>query len=313
MADLASSGWRYIGIRQDMFSHLCRNGSHLYFVLLMSYRLTYPVDQDNKMSTDYISLNSILNDHDLSLAIPGEVESVRQRLIDALQKVGYKVLGEHPLYAKRSGHGAACWDCSVNALDYPTTLTISLKQTNDVAVLATFNYEVKSYIHMTKGDRQTLACEAEAIAALATERLAISACRACGTQVNDESHFCRRCGAPLVLDLPELEVLRLTRGSRDSYHKLFLGLTSLLLAALTALPIFIVTGARIYAPFLWVGIPLGIYAIFNLAQGMWQLHHALNPKSLANSRTRNQPVIASSVTTALPPEPVNASITEGTT
>jgi len=265
------------------------------------------------MSTDYISLNSILNDHDLSLAIPGEVESVRRRLVDALQKVGYKVLGERPLYAKRSSQGSACWDCSVNALDYPTTLTISLKQTNDVAVLATFDYEIKSYIHMTKGDRQTLACEAEAIAALATERLAISACRACGTQINDESHFCRRCGAPLVLDLPELEVLRLTRGSRDSYHKLFLGMISLLLTALTALPIFVVSGTRIYAPFLWVGIPLGVYALFNLAQGLWQLHHTLNPKLLANARTKQQPAIVTSVTTALPPEPVSASITEGTT
>ena len=265
------------------------------------------------MSTDYISLNSILNDHDLTLAIPGEVESVRRRLVDALQKVGYKVLSEHPLYAKRGGHGSACWDCSVNALDYPTTLTISLKQTNDLAVLATFDYEVKSYIHLTRGDRQTLACEAEAIAALATERLAISACRACGTQVNDESHFCRRCGAPLVLDIPELEVLRLTRGSRDSYHKLFIGVTSLLLAALTALPIFIVSGARIYGPFLWAGIPLAIYALFNLAQGMWALHHTLNPKSQVSARIRRQPEIASSVTTALPPEPLNASITEGTT
>ena len=56
--------------------------------------------------------------------------------------------------------------------DYPTTLTISLKQTNDAAVLATFNYEVKSYMRMTKGDRQTLAREAEAIAALAMERAA---------------------------------------------------------------------------------------------------------------------------------------------
>jgi hypothetical protein len=61
-------------------------------------------------------------------------------------------------------------------------------------------------MHLTKGDRQTLAREAQAIAALATERGAISACPSCGTQVTDESNFCRRCGAPLELDLPELEV-----------------------------------------------------------------------------------------------------------
>ena len=65
----------------------------------------------------------------------------------------------------RSAAARACarLDCSLNVLDYPTTLNISLKQTNDVSVLATFNYEVKSYMRMTKGDRQTLAREAEAI------------------------------------------------------------------------------------------------------------------------------------------------------
>ena len=142
------------------------------------------------MSTDYSS-GVIVSDHGVTLAIPGDVEDVRMRLRDALQQLGYRVLGDQPLYAKRSGQGCA----ALNALDYPTTVTISLKQTNNVAVMATFNYQIKSYVPVTKGDKQTLAREAEAIAALATERLAISACRACGTQVTDESHFCRRCGA----------------------------------------------------------------------------------------------------------------------
>ena len=181
------------------------------------------------MSTDYMS-GTTVSDHDLTLAIPGDVASVRARLIDAIQQLGYKVLGEQPIYAKRSARGCARLDCSLNVLDYPTILNISLKQTNDVSVLATFNYEVKSYMRMTKGDRQTLAREAEAITALATERHAISACRACGTQITDESHFCRRCGAPLVLDVPELEVLRLTRGARGGYHHIAVGLFALLLA-----------------------------------------------------------------------------------
>jgi hypothetical protein len=166
------------------------------------------------MSTEYTTVS----DNDVTLAIPGEIGSVRARLLEAIQKVGYKVLGEQPIYAKRGKQGAACYDCSINVLDYPTTLTISLKQTNDAAVLATFSYEIKSYMRMTKGDRQTLAREAEAIIALTTERLAISACRSCGTQVTDESHFCRRCGAALGLDVPELEVLRLTKDTRGSYH-----------------------------------------------------------------------------------------------
>jgi hypothetical protein len=265
------------------------------------------------MSTDYMATGMTASDHDLTLAIPGDVETVRLRLIAAVQKLGYKVLGEQPLYAKRGGQGAACWDCSLNVLDYPTELTISLKQTNDVAALATFNFEIKSYMHMTKGDRQTLAREAEAIAAMATMQMAISACRACGTEIKDESHFCRRCGAPLVLDLAETEVLRLTKGARHSYHNIFVGIFVMFAALLTLLPVFLVNGARIYGPLFWVGIPFAVYALYLLIQGTWQLHRTLNPKTLKNATTKSPAAFAASVTSALAGPPAKASITEGTT
>jgi hypothetical protein len=229
------------------------------------------------MSTDFMSSTpTTVSDHDLTLAIPGDVASVRSRLVEAVQRLGYKVVGEQPIYAKRSRECAARGDCSLNALDYPTTLTIALKQTNDVSVLATFNYEIKSYVSMTKGDRQTLAREAEALAALTTERSAISSCRSCGTQVTDESHFCRRCGAPLVSDVPELEVLRLTRGSRGSYHNLFGGMISLLVAVV-ALGFAVATmGHKISGVLLWTAIAVGSISLFLLLQGMWQLHRTLN-------------------------------------
>src|SRR5262249_3143966 len=147
--------------------------------------------------------------------------------------------------------GVSCG--SLNVLDYPTTLTLSLKQTNDLSVLATFNFEIKSYMRMTRGDRQTLACEAEAIIALATERLAVSACRTCGTQIADESHFCRRCGAPLQFDVPELEILRLTRSTRNSYHNILIGLIVFLIALLAVLPVFIVHADKLYLPVLCIG------------------------------------------------------------
>ena len=263
------------------------------------------------MSTEYLS-GTTLSDHDLTLAIPGDVASVRARLVEALQKVGYRIIEEQPLFAKRGKQGSARWDCSVNVLDYQTNLNIALKQTNDAAVLATFNYEIKSYMCMTKGDRQTLTREAEAIAALATERLAISACRTCGTQVTDESHFCRRCGAPLVVDVPELEVLRLTKSARGSYHNIFVGVMALLLALLTVVPVFVVQGG-IYAPLFWVGVPLATYGLFVLLQGLWQLHRTLN-RNITKSVTTTQPAfVRPAVTTALPPRPVNASVTEVTT
>lgn len=264
------------------------------------------------MSTDYSSTTTI-SDHDLILAIPGDAGSVRARLVNAIQTLGYKVLGDQPLYAKRGSQCSAKWDCSLNVLDYPTTLTISLKQTNDAAVLATFNYEVKSYMRMTKGDRQTLAREAEAIAALAMERAASSTCRTCGTQVTDESNFCRRCGAPLVLDVPELEVLRLTRNARSSYHYMFLGIIVFLLALLTVVTWFFMIGGRIVGPMLWVGIPLLTYGLFLLLNGARQLHKTLNPVTAKTIATSAHPAFKASVTTtALTPAPLN-SVTEVTT
>ena len=268
------------------------------------------------MSTEYTT-GTTVSDHDLTLAIPGDVASVRARLVEGVQQLGYKVLGEQPIYAKRGARSTARWDCSLNVLDYPTTLNISLKQANNVSVVATFNYEVKSYMRMTKGDQQTLAREAEAIAALATERHALSGCRSCGTQITDESHFCRRCGAPLVLDVPELEILRLTSGSRGSYHNIVVGLFSLLLAIITLTILFLITGVRI-TPVFWLGFCFAAYGLFTLIQGTWQLHYSLNPKRTTKTVTTTaQPAFKGSVTTALPPAPARdssvTSVTEGTT
>jgi hypothetical protein len=128
----------------------------------------------------------------------------------------------------------------------------------------------------------------------------------------DESNFCRRCGAPLGLDVPELEVLRLTRNARNSYHNMFVGIVSLLLALFTVLPWFIVNGARIVGPMVWVGIPLASYGLLMLLQGAWQLHRTLNPGTTKSLTGAAQPAFKASIaTTALPPAP--ASVTEVTT
>src|SRR5215510_11535821 len=145
------------------------------------------------------------------------------------------------------------------------------------------------------------------------ERAAASACRTCGTQVMDESNFWRRCGAPLALDVPELEVLRLTRNARGSYHNIFVGILVLLLASLTMLPWFIFNGARIVAAMLWIGLPFASYGLFLLLNGAWQLHRTLNPDTTKSVTAATHPAFKSSVTTtALPPAPVN-SVTEVTT
>jgi zinc ribbon protein len=264
------------------------------------------------MATEFLT-GTRERDHDLSLTITGDVESLRPRLIEALKTLGYTVLGEQPLYAKRGAQGCARWDCSFDGLDYPTRLTISLKQLNDIAVVATFHYELKTYLRITRGDRQTLQREAEAIAALANERLAISACPSCATPVTDDSHFCRRCGAPLALEAPELEVLRLTRKSRTAYRNLFLGIVVLFFAAVLFVPLFWWWAEpRVFRSLLLLGSTFGAFGLIALLQGIWQLHYALNPKP-AELTKRSQPPFSAPHTKALPSIPARASVTEGTT
>jgi hypothetical protein len=262
------------------------------------------------MSAEYLS-STIVSDHYVTLTITGEVESLRLRLTEAIQKLGYTVIGEQPLYAKRNAQCGARWGCSFESLDFPTRLTISLKQINDIAVVATFYYEVKSNTRMTKGDRQTLVREAEAIVALASERLSISACPSCATPVTDDSHFCRRCGAPLVIDVAELEVLRLTRKSRTAYHNLFIGVVSLIFASLLLLPLFWAE-PKLFKALLTFGSVAGAFGVFALLQGMWQLHYALNPKT-TELVARPEPVFTAPPTGALHPASARASVTEGTT
>ncbi len=264
------------------------------------------------MSTEYLVSNTTISDHDVTLTITGDVESLRPRLLEAIEKVGYKVLGEQPIYAKRSAQGGARSGCSFEALDYSTRLMIQLKQVNNITVVATFNYELKTCMRLTKGDEQTLLREAEAIKALASERFSISACPSCATPVTDDSHFCRRCGASLAIDVAELEVWRLTRKSRTAYHNLAIGLVILFVACLLLLPLVWVEAKlfKVFLLFSLVSFSLGLVA---LLQGVWQLHFALNPKASEPATKRIEPVFAAPLTQALPAPGARASITEGTT
>ena len=87
------------------------------------------------MSAEYLGTNTTISDHDVTLTIAGDVDSLRPRLIEALQKLGYKVLGEQPIHARHNAQCGARSGCSFEVLDYPTHLTIQLKQVNDIAWL----------------------------------------------------------------------------------------------------------------------------------------------------------------------------------
>lgn len=174
----------------------------------------------------------------LKRVLAGDVESVRLRLADALESLGYAVLDDDPLRARRGARAWAAYYCSADILEYPTRLTVALKPLSETATLAAFDYEVKHTLGVaTKWDKQTLLREAEAIIAVACVGEGRSDCAVCGTPGGADSRFCRHCGAQYGGREPaELEVLRLTAGGRAGYHFAGMGLFGTTLTLLLALP-----------------------------------------------------------------------------
>jgi ribosomal protein L40E len=102
---------------------------------------------------------------------------------------------------------------------------------------------------ITKGEREVLTREAEALSALAAVRGSDLVCTACGTESNDDSKFCRRCGVKLSVEIPELEVLRMSAEMRAGY-------TSIVATFIASLLSFGVTGAALLA-MIFAGITFG--------------------------------------------------------
>lgn len=264
------------------------------------------------MNTDKLLTSK--REHDVQLTLAGDAESLRPRIVEALERVGYKVLDEHPLTARRGAQGAAASGCSFDVLDYPTKLNVSLKQLNEVAVLATFNFEVKHNSIMTSGDHKTLEREAEAIAALAAQSVAFSSCPACGTQGTDDSRFCRRCGAPLVSDVAELEVFRLTRGTRAALQRFALSGLLLMSAAFLSIFFFWANSPKSIKTLVTLVSIFGALGVIVLMKAMWQLHFTLNPREPQNEQEATpRPRVIPTQTLSLPTHQRPASVTEGTT
>jgi hypothetical protein len=268
------------------------------------------------MSDTWNNMGALEGDHDLTITIPGDAESLRARLPAALERVGYKVLSEQPLLAKRGAVKGARYACSFEPLDYPTKLMIGLKPVSQHATQATFSYEIKSAgWGIFEGDKETLLREAEAIAALALSNGAAPACGACGTAATDDSRFCRRCGAPLVADTPELEIYRLARGTRAGWRSATLGAVMVLsLLALMAAVDFLGLGPfkpKLIKVFMILGAIWGTFGVWGLIEGLWQLHRTLT--SPAWGERAAPQVLSGPPLNALPPRPAHFSVTEQTT
>ena len=265
------------------------------------------VDGSRGMSRTEHALRSVLNK---------DIESVRQRLTNALDKLGYKVISEEPLYARRQARGWASYYCSTDILEYPIKLTIGLKQLSSNVTLATFDYAVEHTAGMSfKGDQQTLKREAEAIIALAASGATTSACSACGTKQISDARFCRICGAPIVVGDPaELEVLRLTAGGRAGHHLITTGAIWAAVSLFLALLFIFLSDKTVglAAGLLLTQVVTGLLILF---LGVNRLYQTLNsdlsqspmpPISLLQTDSTNED-------NAFLSSPAQTSVTEGTT
>jgi hypothetical protein len=250
-------------------------------------------------------------EHHFRRTIPGDIDSVRRRLSDVLESFGYVVLGDAPIQAKRPRQ-KSIWVAMV--LDYDTTLTIALKPISSASTLATFDYDMEQLF--TKGEKQALEREAEAIIALATSASAEVFCPSCGVENAGNARFCRSCGKPAARNQlpPELEVMRLTANASGSQIELTLGLSISLLALLSWLPIILFVDNSKGVAFGWILLALGeLIGAYFLILGMRRLHRSLNPFNPTQLETPSEQTRALSMQErpALPPQP--ASVVEGTT
>jgi len=253
-------------------------------------------------------------EHSTRRVLAGETEGARRRLVYALEALGYSVTSESPLQARRHRMKDVV---RADFTEHSRKLSVSLRPSSDTAVVATFDFEVKHGGCMTRGDLKTLEREADAIVALAAAPPASTLCRACGTENGGDAHFCRLCGAPSAAGVPaELEVLRLTAGSRASLQEITTGLLIALVTLVVTLPMILFSVKPKVVNAGWISLLIGeTLGWLMTLYGVLRLYLTLNSQKrrarLAGVE-QTQPIqqsLPDAQTTALPP----ASVTEGTT
>src|SRR5262245_39920790 len=70
------------------------------------------------MSSEFTPLMGTTTfDHDVSRIVVGDPESLRESLTSAMEQLGYRVINENPIQARRSAQGSAKSGCSQNILN----------------------------------------------------------------------------------------------------------------------------------------------------------------------------------------------------
>ncbi|MET0650357.1 MAG: zinc ribbon domain-containing protein [Pyrinomonadaceae bacterium] len=250
--------------------------------------------------------------HSVRRVLAGDIESVRRRLAGGLEALGYTVLSENPLQARRE----QLKDClRADFTDHQRRLAVLLRPNGETATAVVFDFTVVHAGVMTKGDRHTLEREVDAIIALAEAPGSTGVCRSCGIENGEGGRFCRQCGAPNASGAPaELEVLRLTAGSRAGLQELVGGLSIAVLALAGAL-LMILLGRPKVVNLGWGLLVIGeVIGWWMALYGMARIHRTLNRKHDAEptpAANAAPPQFAHGPEAALPP--AHFSVTEGTT
>ena len=251
------------------------------------------------------------SEHTTRRVMSGDVEGVRARLVDALETLGYVVVSENPLQARR----AQLKDIvRADFTEHARKLAVGLRQGGAAATQVTFDFVVSHGGFVTKGDMVTLEREADAVVALAAEPSTTGLCRSCGTENGGDARFCRLCGAPCAAGMPaEVELLRLTAASRGGLQEIVCGLSIALVALACTLPL-ILLGRPKAVNAGWILLAIGqLLGWWMALYGVVRVHRALKrkPEALSLPAAGVTPPLAPAREAALPPAYV--SVTEGTT
>lgn len=266
----------------------------------------FPVDASSPYHT---------TEHYLRRVLTGNLDSVRLRLIGALERLGYDILDEEQsvIRGRRSARGWGVSYSSADVLDYPMTLIVKLKQQGEHATRATFDYVVK-HPSLSKGEKEILTREAEAISALATVRAVERICPACGTESTDDSRFCRRCGARMNIETKELELLKMSaeiRAGQASVVGAFVAAvagTGLTAAAVVAILVSGIVLTKGISAILYIGVILSFLSVVSISFAWNRVRRSLqrppetanpvfdHPKAQSNQPEMLAPVSPGSVT-----------------